>query len=65
MLVPVIYIIYTGIIGRIHGEKKDRNPAPNAIGIETSPKVISKPPNMFIPPIPINITGNIKNNDRE
>ena len=26
---PVIYIIYAGIIGSIHGEKKDMNPAPD------------------------------------
>jgi hypothetical protein len=35
--------MYTGIRGSIHGEKKDRNPAPKAIDNETFPKSIQFP----------------------
>ena len=41
---PVIYIIYPGIIGNIQGVKNDRNPAPNAIGRETSLNNIASNP---------------------
>ena len=56
IVLPVMYIMYTGIMGRIHGEKKDKNPAPKAIGMETSVSVIGNPPNTFYTPIPYNYT---------
>jgi len=43
-------------MGRIHGEKKDRNPAPKAIGIETLLSAIYIPPNTLYTPYPYNYT---------
>jgi hypothetical protein len=37
---PVIYIMYAGIIGSKQGEKKDKTPAPKAIGKDTSVVII-------------------------
>src|SRR5699024_8989758 len=47
-LIPVIYDIYAGKIGKTHGDRNDNSPAPIAINIPTINIVSTS-----IPPIPI------------